>query len=97
VLVFVNRNSRKGKGKWISDFIVSGPNDNDKSFHKWGQSLSGMTKLIEQLTEPDDLVCDPFYGGATTAVVCWKTGRRFVGCDIDPEAVRTARQRLGLD
>jgi site-specific DNA-methyltransferase (adenine-specific) len=45
-----------------------------------------MTKLIEQFTDPDDLIFDPTAGGATTGVACLRTGRRFIGCEIRPEA-----------
>jgi DNA modification methylase len=27
---------------------------------------------------------DPFLGGGTTAVACWRTGRRFTGGDLNP-------------
>lgn len=67
----------------------------DKRFHHWGQSESGMADIVERLTKPGQLVVDPFLGGGTTAVVCRDLGRRFIGCDIDPAAVNVARGRLG--
>lgn len=66
----------------------------DKEHHAWGQSESGIQEIVQRLTEPGQLVVDPFLGGGTTAVVCHRLGRRFVGCDIDPEAVAAARRRL---
>lgn len=54
-------------------------------------SESGMRDLIERLTKPGDLVCDPFLGGGTTAVACLSLGRRFVGCDINADAVAAAK------
>jgi DNA modification methylase len=39
-------------------------------------------------------VVDPCLGGGTTAIVCRDLGRRFVGCDIDADAVLTAQERL---
>lgn len=77
---------------WIGDVAKS--NDNDKRFHGWGQSESGMADLVERLTKPGQLVCDPFLGGGTTAVVSLKLGRRFVGCDIDAECVNKTRARV---
>lgn len=79
---------------WLGDVATSKPNDNDKRFHGWGQSESGMADLVERLTKPGQLVCDPFLGGGTTAVVSLALGRRFVGCDIDSSCVETARQRV---
>jgi hypothetical protein len=60
----------------------------------WGQSESGMADIVDHLTEPGDLVVDPFMGAGTTGVACHALGRRFVGCDIDPDAVAVARRRL---
>ncbi len=42
----------------------------------------------------NDVVLDPFIGSGTTAVVARKFGRRFLGCDINPEYVRIAGNRL---
>ena len=66
----------------------------DKDHHRWGQSESGTTRLVEAFSNPGDLVVDPFLGGGTTAVVAARLGRRFVGCDIDAEAVGTTSARL---
>ena len=81
-------------GEWFGDVAVSKPNDNDKRFHGWGQSESGMADLVERLTKPGQLVCDPFLGGGTTAVVSLALGRRFVGCDIDAAHVEQTKARV---
>lgn len=80
--------------EWFGDVAKSKVNDNDKRFHGWGQSESGMSDLVERLTKPGQLVCDPFLGGGTTAVVSLALGRRFVGCDIDAAHVEQARARV---
>lgn len=80
--------------EWFGDVAVSKPNDNDKRFHGWGQSESGMADLVERLTKPGQLVCDPFLGGGTTAVVALALGRRFVGCDVDAMHVEKAKARV---
>jgi hypothetical protein len=53
-----------------------------------------MMVLILMFTELGDLVIDPFCGVGSTAVACALTGRRFWGCDSDPEAVHYAKARL---
>jgi len=50
--------------------------------------------LIALVTRPDQLVFDPFCGSGTTLVAAARLGRRFLGCDIDPASVATARARL---
>ena len=80
--------------EWIGDVARSKPNDNDKRFHEWGQSESGMVDLVDRLTKPGQLVCDPFLGGGTTAVAALAIGRRFVGCDTDAACVEMTRSRV---
>jgi len=82
--------------EWFGDVAVSKPNANDKRFHDWGQSESGMADLVERLTKPGQLICDPFLGAGTTAVVSLALGRRFVGCDIDAAHVKQAKSRVML-
>ena len=86
----------KGKyeGDCIGDVLKSDVNDNDKRFHAWGQSESGMMNIIERFTNPGDTILDPFLGGGTTGAVALATGRKFVGCDIDEEIVRVADKRI---
>jgi len=45
-------------------------------------------------SRPGDLVLDPFIGSGTTAVVAKKLGRSFLGCDINPEYVKMAIERI---
>jgi site-specific DNA-methyltransferase (adenine-specific) len=53
-----------------------------------------MKRLLEALTEPDDLVIDPYLGSGTTLAVCAQTGRRAVGIDQSRRAIQVARKRL---
>jgi DNA modification methylase len=50
--------------------------------------------FVRGSTNPGDLVLDPFLGTGTTAVVCAKLGRKFLGYDINEEYVRVAQERL---
>lgn len=79
-------------GEHVEDTVRSG--ENDKRFHEWGQSVSGMAALIERFTVPGDLVYDPFCGGGTTGVAALRTGRLFIGSDIDEACVKQTAARL---
>lgn len=79
---------------WHGDVFNSDVNDNDKRFHHWGQSESGVSRLVEAFSKPDDVVCDPFLGGGTTAVVAIRLGRKFIGYDIDESVLETCRRRV---
>lgn len=53
-----------------------------------------MERIINVCTDEGDLVCDPFCGGGTTAVVCEALGRKFHGGDISQKAVDRSLERL---
>jgi DNA modification methylase len=40
------------------------------------------------------IVLDPFLGSGTTAVVAIKNLRRFIGCEINPNYIKIAEQRI---
>lgn len=80
-----------GGDRWVHDVFRS--DKEDKRFHEWGQSISGLSDLVDRLSEPGQTVCDPFCGGGSTAIASLLLGRRFIGCDIDEEAVKTATKR----
>ena len=50
--------------------------------------------FIERLTQPGDLVYDPFMGRGTTVLESVLLGRRAVGCDINPLSAILLRPRL---
>src|SRR5688572_22601534 len=51
--------------------------------------------LIKQSTEPGDVVVDPFMGSGSVGVGALRQGRRFLGNDLNPEAVRITAKKLG--
>ena len=54
-------------------------------------------QLIQLYTYADDLVLDPFMGSGSTLVAAARTGRRFVGYDLDPDYVAMARERVAVE
>lgn len=81
-------------GDYIGDVLKSPPNDNDKRFHEWGQSLGGMKDIIERFTNPGDMILDPFLGGGTTGVAAVTMGRRFIGADIEKQNIEISEKRI---
>ncbi len=54
-------------------------------------------RCIQLYTYSDEVVLDPFIGSGTTAVAAIRTGRRFVGYEIEPAYCRLARQRIAAE
>jgi len=51
-------------------------------------------RVIELLTNPDDVVLDPFMGSGTTAEAAIVEGRRYIGLEKSAEYVKLAKRRL---
>ena len=85
----------KFEGEMVHDTVRGDTSfKQDKKFHKWWQQESGMFELLKRFAFPGDVVCDPFLGGGTTAVVARHRGCRFIGSDIDPECIKITKERL---
>jgi site-specific DNA-methyltransferase (adenine-specific) len=54
-------------------------------------------RLIELYTYVGDVVLDPFCGAAQTALACLRSGRHYVGFDIDPEYVALGERRIAAE
>jgi site-specific DNA-methyltransferase (adenine-specific) len=80
--------------RWTGDFYAAPPNDDDKRFHDWGQSVGGMEELIRRFSSAGQTICDPFMGGCATGVAALARGRYFVGGDIDEAHCIQAATRL---
>lgn len=76
---------------WIFDAVKG--SGADKTSHEWGQSVGELTHWIERLTEPSDLIVDPYCGGGTIPLACLSTKRRWVATEIDPGNAAVARKR----
>jgi site-specific DNA-methyltransferase (adenine-specific) len=50
--------------------------------------------VIAQSSQPGDVIADPFMGSGSVGVAAVKLGRRFIGTDLNPEAVRWSAERL---
>ena len=50
--------------------------------------------LVARLSNPQDIVLDPFMGSGTTCVACKKLGRNFIGIEKEPAYVAIAEKRL---
>jgi len=62
--------------------------------HPTQKPLQLMTWCIENYTNPDDIILDPFMGSGTTGVAAIQTGRRFIGIEKDAAYFAIAERRI---
>lgn len=77
--------------------IATDRNGTGDRVHTTQKPISLMLQLVEQFTDPDEVVLDPFCGSATTGVACLRLGRRFIGFEVDAVMAATARARLAAE
>ena len=46
---------------------------------------------------PKGIVCDPFMGSGTTALVARNLGRNFIGVELNPEYIKIAKKRMNQE
>jgi len=62
--------------------------------HPTPKPIELVRRCLLASSDPGDLILDPFLGSGTTAVACILTGRRFIGCEIDPGYFDFTCQRI---
>lgn len=88
---YVNGTFPSGKGFLRDKAPIPSP---EKNLHEWQQAESWAEYYISKLTEPGDLVLDPFVGTGTVPVVAHRLYRRWIGIDKDKEMIDKAWNRL---
>lgn len=88
----------KGKftfpGNRPRDLITFKKVNSSQMIHPTEKPVGLLTGLITSITKPGDFVLDPFAGSGSILVAAKKTGRRFVGIEIDDEYFEKARRRI---
>lgn len=91
------RRAHLDKGKYATN-LLRVPSLKGNSGQKVGHPSQKPERLIEMLVSSSsrrgDRVLDPFMGSGTTAVVCERLGRRWIGIERDADYCRMAQERL---
>jgi len=69
-------------------------NVHGRAIHPTEKPVPLLDLLVRVSCQPDGLVGDWFAGSGAAGVACRLAGRRYVGCEIDPDMARRARDRL---
>lgn len=65
-----------------------------KQIHQNQKPVGLLEFLIKKSSNPNDTVLDPFMGVGSTGVACLKTGRNFIGIELEKNYYDLAKQRL---
>ena len=68
-----------------------------EKLHQQEKPIELIKKMIENSTNKNDLILDPFLGSGTTAVAAKQLNRNFIGIEISEKYCEIARQRLRQD
>jgi site-specific DNA-methyltransferase (adenine-specific) len=78
-------------------FNYNKPNSGKTIDHMTVKPVDLMARLIEVFSIPGQIVLDPFMGSGTTGVAALKTGRKFIGFELEKKYFEIAKERLTKD
>jgi site-specific DNA-methyltransferase (adenine-specific) len=77
---------------WAIPFL--NPKAKERTGYPTQKPILLLEKIIEIVTDPGDLLVDPFCGSGTALVAAKLLRRRAIGIDVSPEACALARKRV---
>ncbi len=66
----------------------------EKTGYPTQKNLDLLARIVGASSDPNDIVADLYCGSGTTLVAAERLGRRWLGCDREPQAVAIAQKRL---
>ena len=89
---------RKGKAVQINNMgeknIFRVPNIIGKKVHPTEKPEKLMSIMVENSTNKNETVLDPFMGAGSTGLACKHNGRSFIGIEIDEKYYKIAEERI---
>lgn len=92
-VLFFEKGKRKLNDLGVAD-VITAPRVRSADSWPTEKPVKLGSVLIEQSTEPGQLVIDPFTGSGSVGAAAVMAGRRFSGCDVSGEACAIALARL---
>lgn len=88
-----NKATRKVKFKW-QGMLQENMKEKEHRVHPTQKPLRVMEWIIENYTEPADVILDPFMGSGTTLVAAKRLGRKAIGIEINEKYCQIAIKRV---
>lgn len=93
-IVFAIKGKYSFPGGRPKDLVTFSKLGSAQMIHPTEKPVGLIANLITAVTKPDDLILDPFAGSGSTLVAAKKSGRRFIGAELDDEYYEKARRRI---
>lgn len=84
-------------GKMIHDHLetsITPMSEKKYGKHPTQKPLKLLENLVSVLSNPNDVVLDPFMGSGSTGVAALKQGRKFIGVELDKNYFEITQKRL---
>ena len=99
IIFTTKRNAFNVKGAYsiitgIRSFSTGAKKTNGEKVHPTQKPIELIEKFILDSTDAGDTVLDTFAGSGTTGVACIKSGRRFIGMELDNGYFEIAGKRI---
>lgn len=82
-----------GPHDWFRDRVTSPAKDQE--LYEWQQNPDPAVDLIERYVPPGGLILDPFLGVGSFGEAALRSGRRFIGTELDEGRYAESAHRLG--
>lgn len=93
-IIFATKNGFKFPAKRPRDVLSHMKVSSNKLVHPNEKPVELLEELIRDICPEGGTVLDPFMGSGTTGVACARTGRLFVGIELDDGYYQIARSRI---
>ncbi|WP_316685527.1 DNA-methyltransferase [Ralstonia thomasii] len=73
--------------------VIDVANEHGRAVHPTQKPLGILAPLISYSVPPGGLVIDPFMGSGSTGIAAEMLGRRWLGCELNPEYIALQAER----
>jgi len=80
--------------EWTKSVWLVNPESARKIGHPAPFPVELPYRLIQLYTYTEDIILDPFMGSGSTAIAALKSGRRYVGYEVDAAYIKLAEERI---
>ena len=94
IIFLVNKGRKYFNGKRITDVWMFDRISGKKQLHQNQKPVDLLKQCILKHSDENDIVFDGFMGSGSTGVACIKTGRKFIGVELDKKYFEIAKERI---